>query len=176
MSARQIGMVAALGGLGFAWRALGLIIPLYPPFVLDVRETICVIAAFAGGPWVGIGTGFLIGLPSAIPMHDVILYPLLALLLCPFVKTAWRWRGLAGYLLLAVVIFVAEAICMVVSCGMLAYVFLLAPFWPTMVATFLGGTYVIYALQEIIPLIICIKLFPEFMKPRWLWGGGETIE
>ncbi|MFX1300854.1 MAG: hypothetical protein ACFFDE_07915, partial [Promethearchaeota archaeon] len=47
LTSRQVAMIAAFGGLGFAWRALGLVIPLYPPYVLDIRESINVIAAFA---------------------------------------------------------------------------------------------------------------------------------
>jgi hypothetical protein len=40
----------------------------------------------------------------------------------------------------------------------------------------MGGTYEIYVLQEIIPLLICLKLFPSFMEPKWLWSGGEAVE
>jgi len=40
----------------------------------------------------------------------------------------------------------------------------------------MAGTFEIYVLQEIIPLILCIRLFPAFMEPKWLWSGGEAVE
>jgi hypothetical protein len=176
LTARQVGMVAALGGLGFAWRALGLVIPLYPPFVLDVRETLIAIVAFAGGPYVAIASGFLMGIPSAIPMNDIWYYPLVGLILCAFTKIIWNNRGWKGYLLLVVVMVVAEFIGTTLSIAFLAYGLSLVPFWPEYIANFVSGTYFIYVAQEVIPAIICIKFFPDFMKPRWLWRGGEAVD
>lgn len=175
LTARQVGMIAAFGGLGFTWRALGLVIPLFPPFLLDIRETILVIAAFAGGPYVAIGTGILIGLPSAVPMCDVVYYPLLGIFTCLVAKTVFKHRRSWGYVLLVPVIAVAEAIVLAIFVWILAYVLRLVSFWPELVASF-GITYWVYVLQEIVPLIICIQLFPEFMKPLWSWRGGEVIE
>lgn len=179
LSARQVGMVAAFGGMGFAWRALGLIIPLYPPFVLDIRETVLVLAAFAGGPYVAIVSGFLMGLPSAIPVGDTWYYPLLGLSVCAVAKRTWRWiregKTILGYLVLAITLIVAEAVW-----GSL-YILLISEYglglvslWPELIA-FFSGTYEIYVAQEFIPLIIAIKLFPDFMEPRWLWSGGEKV-
>jgi len=175
LTARQVGMIAAFGGLGFTWRALGLVIPLFPPFLLDIRETINVIAAFAGGPYVAIGVGILIGLPSAVPMCDVIYYPLIGLITCLVAKTVYAHRRSWGYILLAITLIAAEALALTIFIWELAYVLRLVSFWPEMVASF-GVTYWIYVLQEVIPLIICIELFPDFMKPRWSWRGGEEIE
>jgi len=174
LTARQVGMVAALGGLGFAWRALGLVIPLYPPFVLDVRETLIAILAFAGGPYVAIASGFLMGLPSALPMLDPWYYPLVGLILCVFTKTIWNNRGWKGYLLLVVVLAVAEFIGLTLYVAAMAYGLQITPFWPEYVASFAGGTYFVYVAQEVIPLILVIRFFPDFMKPRWLWRGGEA--
>ncbi|MEM3703473.1 MAG: hypothetical protein QXX79_03510 [Candidatus Bathyarchaeia archaeon] len=181
LTARQVGMVAAFGGMGFAWRALGLVIPLYPPFVLDIRETVIILAAFAGGPYVGIVSGFLMGLPSAIPLMDIWYYPGIALTVCAVTKRAWKFiqngKSALGYGLLIVTIIFAEAFW-----GTLANLFIseyglgLVSFWPEQVAFFMGGTYEIYVLQEIIPLLICLKLFPSFMEPKWLWSGGEAVE
>jgi len=176
LTARQVGMVAALGGLGFAWRALGLVIPLYPPMVLDVRETLIAILAFAGGPYVAIASGFLMGLPSALPMLDPWYYPLVGLIICMFTKTIWKNRGWKGYLLLIVITAVAEFVGQTLYIIAMAYGLQIAPFWPEFVATFVSGTYFIYVAQEVIPLIIVIRMFPDFMKPRWLWGGGEELD
>lgn len=176
LTARQVAMIAAFGGLGFTWRALGLVIPLFPPFVLDIRETILVIAAFAGGPYVAIGTGILIGLPSAVPMCDVFYYPLLGIgidLVAKFVyknrKQWWAW------VIMFIVIAVVEAAVLALFIAELAFVLRLVSFWPELVAAF-GITYWAYVLQEFIPLFILVQIAPEFMKPTWSWRGGEIIE
>jgi len=181
MTARQVGMVAAFGGMGFAWRALGLVIPLTPPYVLDIRETVIMLAAFAGGPYVGIASGFLMGLPSAIPVMDIWYYPAIALSLCTVTKPAWRLikggKAALGYGLLLVMIIIAEAIFSVLTTLQISeYGLGLVSFWPELIAFFMAGTYEIYVLQEIIPLILCIRLFPAFMEPKWLWSGGEAVE
>ena len=176
LTARQVGMVAALGGLGFAWRALGLVIPLFPPFVMDIRETLTVITAFAGGPWVAIAVGILFGLPSGVPMADLPYSVILGLCITLAAKPAWKYRGPKGYAILFVTILIAEALVLTIVNLIVAYALQMAPFWPQMVATFIGGTYFVYVAQEIIPLILCIKLFPDFMKPRWLWRGGEEAD
>jgi len=169
-------MVAALGGLGFAWRALGLVIPLYPPFVLDVRETLIAICAFAGGPYVAIASGILMGLPSSLPMLDPWYYPLVGLIFCLATKTAWKRRGPVGYGLLLVTSLIAEGLGLTLYTAAMAFGLQIVPFEPEMVATFAGGTYFVYALQQWIPMVIVIRLFPDFMKPRWRWSGGEEVD
>lgn len=170
-------MIAAFGGLGFAWRALGLIIPLYPPYVLDIRESILVIAAFAGGPWVSIGAGILMGLPSSVPFCDVLYYPLLGIILSLFSKHIFAKRnlfyGLYSLVIIIVVLAIGELICLTIFNFELAAVGLVS-FVPEMIGSIVGGTYAIYVIQEIIPLWIIIKLFPDFMKPTWRWSGGEV--
>jgi hypothetical protein len=176
LTSRQVAMIAAFGGLGFAWRALGLIIPLYPPYVLDIRESINVIAAFAGGPWVAIGVGILIGLPSSVPFCDVIYYPLIGIILSLVSKHIFEKRdvlyGAYSLVIIAIVLAIAEAIALTIFNFELAIVGLVS-FEAEMIASFLGGTYLIYVIQEIIPLWIILKLFPDFMRPIWRWTGGE---
>ncbi len=176
LTSRQVAMIAAFGGLGFAWRALGLVIPLYPPYVLDIRESINVIAAFAGGPWVAVGVGILIGLPSSVPFCDVIYYPLIGIILSIFSKHIFdkrdMWGGIYSLIIVSIVIAVAEAIALTIFNFELALVGLVS-FEAEMIASFLGGTYLIYVVQAIIPLWIILKLFPDFMRPSWRWTGGE---
>jgi len=171
-------MIAAFGGLGFAWRALGLVIPLVPPFLLDIRETINFIAAFAGGPFVAIGVGILIGLPSAVPFCDVIWYPVSGLLLAPFAKYIYRikdeWNGLKSLVVIAIITIPIEFIAITGFVGELALVGLVS-FWPEWYAS-MGITYVLYTAQMIIPLWLAIRYFPDFMRPNWSWRGGEEIE
>ncbi len=174
LTARQVGMIAAIGGLGFTWRALGLVIPLLPPYLLDIRETVNVIAAVAGGPFVAIGVGLLIGLPSAIPMMDIVYYPFIGIFLSIFTKTIYKHRHSWGYVLLLPVLAIAEAIGMLYSAWLLDFLGI-ASFWPFLIASF-GITYWIYVIQMFVPLIIIIELFPEFMKPMWSWRGGEITE
>lgn len=176
LTARQVGMIAAFGGLGFAWRALGLVIPLYPPFVLDIRETVNILAAFAGGPYVAIGTGLLIGLPSAIPLNDILYYPITGILFCLFAKKIWQLKGLARWLLAAVSLVAIEYLVGLPLSAAVINMFGIAPFRPFLLATWLGGTGYIYCAQMVIPLILAIELAPGFMKPRWSWRGGEELE
>jgi hypothetical protein len=91
-------------------------------------------------------------------------------------KTAWKYRGATGYAILFVTILIAEALGLTIVNLIVAYALQMASFWPQMVATFIGGTYFVYVAQEIITLILCIRLFPDFMKPRWLWRGGEEAD
>lgn len=175
LTSRQVGMIAAFGGLGFAWRALGLVIPLFPPYVLDIRETINVIAAFAGGPYVALGVGILIGLPSSVPFCDVIYYPLIGILLSLFSKHIFankdKWGGLYALLIITIVLIPIELLAWTIFNFELALVGLVS-FIPEMIGSF--PTAVIYMIQEIIPLWIVLKLFPDFMRPTWSWKGGEV--
>jgi LytS/YehU family sensor histidine kinase len=152
------------------------VIPLFPPFVVDIRATLDVIAAFAGGPWVAIAVGILCGLPSGVPMADLPYSITLGLIMTLAAKAAWKYRGPKGYAILFITIVIAEAVVLTMVCLIFAYALQMAPFWPQMVATFLGGTYFVYIAVEWIPLVLCIKLFPDFMKPRWLWRGGEEAD
>ncbi|MFQ6126297.1 MAG: hypothetical protein ACE5R6_17065 [Candidatus Heimdallarchaeota archaeon] len=178
LTSRQVGMIAAFGGLGFAWRALGLVIPLVPPFLLDIRETINVIAAFAGGPFVAIGVGILVGLPSAVPYADVVYYPMIGISLSLFTKYVWRiredWGKLKALIVLAIVLLPIEFIWITVFIGEMAVMGVVS-FWPEFYAT-MGVTFILYWVQEFLPLWICIYLFPDFMKPTWSWRGGEELE
>ncbi|MCR4398238.1 MAG: hypothetical protein NUV93_04670 [Firmicutes bacterium] len=176
LTARQVGLIAAFGGLGFAWRALGLVIPLYPPFVLDIRETAIVLAAFAGGPWVGLCTGILIGLPSAIPVMDIIYYPAIALTFCLFVKKIWQLKGIARYALAIVSLVGIEYLIGLPISAYVISLFGLAPFKPFLITSWVGGTGYVYCAQMVIPLLLALELAPGFMKPRWSWRGGEEIE
>ncbi len=55
MTSRQIGMAASVGGLCFAWRALGLLIPTpVPGMWLDVRAALYPYVSAVGGPIVSL--------------------------------------------------------------------------------------------------------------------------
>ena len=173
LTARQVGIVAAFGGLGFAWRALGLVIPLIPPWVMDVRYTLLAIASFAGGPYVGIACGILYCIPSPLPfMLD---FPQAGVLYASIAYTVWNHRKSWGYVVLIVAAIIIQAYMQIFDTFFLAYVAQLVPFWPGLIASF-SVPYGIYVIQVIIPIILAIRLFPDFMKPRWSWRGGEKVE
>lgn len=173
-------MIAAFGGLGFAWRALGLVI-LIPPttYVLGIRYTLLVIVSFAGGPYVAIATGFLMGLPSAVPLYDCVAFPGIGLIITSVSKRAWGWieekKYLRAYSLILIAIVLAEYFVSAPWGAFAVSVCGIAPFWPFFLSTVTVPS-VVHILQEFIPLGIVMRTSPEFMKPRWLWSGGEEFD
>ena len=53
LTSNQIGLAAAFGGAAFAFRALGIAVPLVPPLVMDPGALMPCLAGMAGGPVVG---------------------------------------------------------------------------------------------------------------------------
>ena len=53
LTSNQIGIAAAFGGAAFAFRALGISVPLVPPLVMDPGALMPCLAGMAGGPVVG---------------------------------------------------------------------------------------------------------------------------
>lgn len=68
---REIGFAAAFGGLGFALRAAGVIIPVFATINIDPRDLAALIGPALGGPIAGIIIGVLCGAASALPVVDV---------------------------------------------------------------------------------------------------------
>jgi len=179
LTARQVGMVAALGGLGFAWRALGLVLPLPGAYVFDIRQPLMPIIGFAGGPFVAIAAGILYGLPSGLPMVDLWYYPLLGLIVAACAKWVWRHRGPLGYVVLALVIAFATSLVNLLTNIELSteYGLGFVAFMPENFTTFvIPGANWIYIVAQLATIFVLIKLFPDFMVPRWLWKGGESVE
>ena len=71
MSSNQIGLAAAFGGAAFAFRALGIAVPLVPPLVMDPGALMPCLAGMCGGPIVGIIVGIARGIPSGTPAVDL---------------------------------------------------------------------------------------------------------
>lgn len=173
LTSRQVAMVGALGGLGFAWRALGLTIPLYPPYVLDIREAVIAIVTFAGGPYVGIATGILIGLPSAIPFWDMLWYGGFAVIMSLFTKTIYASSGVKRYLLLVFAVIVTLYGYALPLSAFLMEVLGFSPWKPYLITSYFGGPGYIYGAIYILSIGLALKLAPDFMRPRWTWRGGE---
>jgi len=177
LTSHQIGLAAGLGGLAFAWRALGLGIPLVPPFIVDLCHTINLIGAFAGGPYVSIVISILIGAATAIPWTDMLGYSICGVLFCLLVKGIWRLRGWKRHLLLwwwcaMHAYFIAPLYWL----AMFDFVLHLIPFKTVLFWVWGTGETTIYWLIRAIPLSILLEIAPSFMEPRWLWRGGEQVE
>jgi hypothetical protein len=73
----HIGMAAAFGGAAFAFRALGLGLPGYPPgSFIDLGLMMAPLSGMAGGPIVAILVGICRAIPSGLPIIDIWLVPL----------------------------------------------------------------------------------------------------
>jgi hypothetical protein len=176
LTTRQIGIVAALGGLGFAYPALGLYIPIVPPFIVDIREPLGVIISMAGGPWAGLISGFLMGISGTTPLAGVPYYMMEGFLFAIFAKKIYELSGWKRYALLS---------------GWIVFlnVVVLSPWLAVSLSVIYGNTiyswwlimwgvavFPLYIVEEIVACSIAKRFAPAFMKPRWLWSGGEALE
>ena len=75
LTSRHVGLAAAFGAAGFAFRASGLVLSLFPPLVIDLGALMPCLAGMAAGPIVGIIVGIARGIPSGLPQVDLILQP-----------------------------------------------------------------------------------------------------
>lgn len=76
LTSNQIGLTAAFGGAAFAFRALGIAVPLVPPLVMDPGALMPCLAGMAGGPLVGAIVGIARGIPSGTPIVDLWAQPI----------------------------------------------------------------------------------------------------
>jgi hypothetical protein len=175
LTTRQIGVVAAVGGLGFAYAALGLYIPIVPPFIVDIREPLAVIIAMSAGPYAAIIAGVLMGLGLS-PVDGIPYYVMLGFLFSLVSKKVWKLTGWKRYALL-------------VGSILAIYVFVLGPWLSFAESVIYGMTFwdwwnimwgvaifPMYIIEEIVVILVAMKFAPEFMKPRWLWSGGEELD
>jgi hypothetical protein len=175
INARQIGLVVALGGIGFAWVALGFLIPLYPPMIIDLREPTCVLAAMIGGPYVGLIVGIIHGLGTG-SIIDIPYYPILGFVVGASSRLIWRlgsyWKRIVGVAAITIV-------CEYFLNGIWAiYATQLAfgiPFW-TFAIPWWTIIAPVYVAEEAVLYAIALKLAPDFVRPRWTWRGGEIVE
>jgi len=76
LTSNQIGLAAAFGGAGFAFRALGIAVPMVPPLTMDPGALMPCLAGMCGGPIVGIIVGICRGIPSGTPAVDLWAQPI----------------------------------------------------------------------------------------------------
>jgi hypothetical protein len=63
----EIGVTAVLGGLGFAFKAMGLVIPILGPFVVEPKDVCVILSGMLGGPIVCAIVGVVSSLASPWP-------------------------------------------------------------------------------------------------------------
>lgn len=174
LTSRQIGIAVSIGGLAFAWRALGLVIPLYPPIVFDMRPAFLAIGTFAGGPYVGLIIAILCAIPAGIPIVDLIGFSVWALLFSPVVKKIWALKGIKRHALLWFTVFLLEYFWVwPYLIGVLSFVFGFFPFWPMMMIAWFGGGALADTILISLAVSLAIEYAPDFMRPTWSWKGGE---
>jgi len=99
---REIGITAAFGGLAFAMRALGIVIPVGAVINIDPRDLLWILGSALGGPISGLVIGILCGIPSGLPVGDIVHYALVGFLIGLAFRTigrAWYYAALAILLL-----------------------------------------------------------------------------
>lgn len=177
LTTRQIAVAATLGGLCFAWRALGLVIPMpVPGFVLDIREAVYVFSAFMYGPIVSFIIGIMGGLPTPFPPM-VWIGNLLGATLMAFVwknlglwKAPWKVKIPLIYAAYTVYFVIFLTVLMYMAANIMGY----WPFWPTYVFAWTSGTSFIWiGVQSTLVVVLVRAVSPggKTPKPDWIWPG-----
>ena len=162
LTSNQIGISAAFGGAAFAFRALGISVPLVPPLVMDPGALMPCLAGMAGGPVVGAIVGIARGIPSGTPIVDIWAQPIKGIywaFIWKFVilkiedpKKRWLVFGILTFLLQ---FFVEQPM---FTAGN-AYLLKLYPFYPTWPFT-LAWYAVLYSVFQFVIFAALIKAFP----------------
>jgi hypothetical protein len=166
----HVGMAAAFGGAAFAFRALGIGIPSYPPGgFIDLGLMIIPLSGMAGGPLVALITGLARGIPSGLPIIDLWLVPFYALTfslvyryLVIKVRLPVRWVVLIAFLWIW--IFCVDEVLFIYSVSLLGIV----PF----VTGYIGAIpFLIYfAVVQSVITVAAIRAFPGIFG----WKEGKV--
>lgn len=172
LTSNQIGLVAAFGGAAFAFRALGIAIPLVPPLVMDPGALMPCLAGMAGGPIVGAIVGIARGIPSGAPIIDLWAQPIKGIywafvwqyiiLRIPDTKKRWLVFALLTFLLQ---FFVEQPM---FTAGN-AFILKLYPFYPTWPFT-LAWYGALYSVFQFVIFAALIKAFPGLFR----WKSDKT--
>lgn len=175
LTTRQIAMAATLGGLCFAWRALGLVIPMpVPGYVIDIREPIYIFSAFTYGPVVSVIISILGGLPTPFPpsvwLGNLIGAPLVAYVWSNLGlwKASWRVKIPLVYVVYAGWMLIFLTVLMWCSANIMHY----WPFWPTYVFALTGGPFLIWWLAGATMVVVLLRAASPggvARKPDWQW-------
>lgn len=158
----QIGLAAAFGGAGFAFRALGLAVPVVPPLVMDPGALMPILAGMAGGPLVGAIVGVARGIPSGTPIVDLWAQPVKGIywslvwkyLILRIQDTRKRWLAF-----IVAIFFLGFFVEQPMFVAGNAFILKLYPFYPTWPFT-LAWYSVVYSIFQLVVFSAAIKAFP----------------
>lgn len=162
LTSNQIGIAAAFGGAAFAFRALGISIPVVPPLVMDPGALMPCLAGMAGGPIVGAIVGIARAIPSGTPIVDIWAQPIKGIywalvwqyVILKIADPKKRWIAF-GVITMLLQFFVEQPM----SVGGNAFLLHLYPFYPTWPFT-LGWYGIVYGIFQIVIFAAIIKAFP----------------
>ncbi len=171
LTSNQIGLAAAFGGAAFAFRALGIAIPLVPPLVMDPGALMPCLAGMAGGPLVGAIVGIARGIPSGTPVVDLWAQPIKGIywalvwkhVILKVKNPKMRWITF-GVLTFILQFFVEQPMFIAGN----AFLLDLYPFYPTWPFT-LGWYAVLYSIFQFVIFAAIVKAFPGMFN----WDTGK---
>ena len=169
LTSKQATAAAIYGGLGFATRALGLVIPIVPPLLFDTRAIWLPIGAMIAGPW---------GLPIICLLHDIpsgVFLPGIAFSLArgyffvAFYKPIYHMRSYTMQCLALIPVWaIANFLGDIMIVGGMA-LYGIVPFWPFLTLWYAGGGSEAYGIASYLTTILMLKYAKDYVKPAWTW-------
>lgn len=167
LTSNQIGLAAAFGGAAFAFRALGIAVPMVPPLTMDPGALMPCLAGMCGGPIVGIIVGIARGIPSGTPAVDLWAQPIKG------IYWYFVWKQIVKidsekkrWIVFAVVTFVLQFFVeqpMFIAGN--SFILKLYDFYPTWPFT-LAWYSVVYSIFQFVIFAAVIKAFPGMFNWR----------
>ena len=161
LTSNQIGLADAFGGAAFAFRALGIAVPMVPPLTMDPGALMPCLAGMCGGPIVGIIVGIARGIPSGTPAVDLWAQPIKGIYwyfvwkqIIKIEDEKKRWI-VFGVVTLLLQFFVEQVLFTLGN----AYILNLYDFYPTWPFT-LGWYALVYSVFQFVVFAAVIKAFP----------------
>jgi hypothetical protein len=169
LTSRQLASAAVFGGLGFATRAMGLIVPIVPPLIFDLRAVFWILGVAGSGPIGAIIVGLLIGLPSAFPLASIPTAIIYGLVFCLLYKRLYYMKSSVKYLGLAIWAAVSTYLGDTVLIIVFTYVYKMYPTLMTGLVIDYTTSSVVWSLAAAIGIILFVKYAPEYAEPTWSW-------
>ncbi|MCI8638992.1 MAG: hypothetical protein HFG41_07595 [Coprococcus sp.] len=167
LTSNQIGLAAAFGGAAFAFRALGIAVPMVPPLTMDPGALMPCLAGMCGGPVVGIIVGVARGIPSGTPAVDLWVQPIKGIYWY-FVwkqivkiedeKKRWVVFAVSTFLLQ---FFVEQPLC-IAGNSLILKLYDFYPTWPFTLAWYT----VVYSIFQFVVFAAVVKAFPGMFNWR----------
>jgi hypothetical protein len=169
LTSKQLAVAAVFGGLSFAWRAMGLVIPIVPPFVFDLRGVFSIIGAMASGPYGAFMIAILGGIPSGFPLPDFLGQAWRLVMFTFFYKKTYYFKAPWNYITSCGAILILDFIGINFIFGpFISYVYKILP-WEVFVFTswVIPGDQWLWQISMWAAIIIGIKYAKDFVEPTW---------